>query len=67
VPPAPIVLIGTEFWSGLIGWIREQLLTLGLIAPKDLDLLVVTDDLDEVMTYINKCCVLPRAEPALPQ
>ena len=67
VPPAPIVLIGTSFWSGLIDWIGEHLMEMGLIGPKDLNLLVLTDDLDEVMGYINQCCVLPRAEPALPQ
>jgi hypothetical protein len=67
VPPAPIVLIGTSFWSGLIEWIGDQLMEMGLIGPKDLNLLVLTDDLDEVMGYINQCCVLPRAEPALPQ
>jgi uncharacterized protein (TIGR00730 family) len=65
--PAPIVLIGTSFWSGLLDWIGEQLMEMGLIGPKDLNLLVLTDDLDEVMGYINQCCVLPRAEPALPQ
>src|SRR3546814_8740485 len=44
VPPAPIVLIGTEFWSGLIDWIKVQLLKQRLIGPHDLELITITDD-----------------------
>ena len=53
-PPAPIVLIGTEFWSGLIEWIKEQLISHAFIAPNDVNLITITDDLDEVMCIINK-------------
>lgn len=53
-PPAPIVLIGTEFWSGLIEWIKEQLISHAFIAPNDVNLITITDDLDEVMCLINK-------------
>ncbi|MCX5591343.1 TIGR00730 family Rossman fold protein [Alcaligenes endophyticus] len=67
IPPAPIVLIGTKFWSGLINWIRDQLQTQGLIGPHDLDLLILTDDLDIVMHHIHECCVIPSSEPVLPQ
>lgn len=67
IPPAPIVLIGTAFWTGLISWIEDQLQGHALIGPRDLDLLILTDDLDVVMHHIHECCVLPRAEPVLPQ
>lgn len=67
VPPAPIVLIGTQFWGGLIQWIREQLQNRGLIGPSDLDLITLTDDLDVVMHHIHECCVIPRSEPVMPQ
>lgn len=71
VPSAPIVLVGVSFWSGLIDWIKSQLVTLGLIAPNDLNLFIVTDDVDEVMAHINKYCVECAARsdtaPALPE
>ena len=35
----PIVLVGTEFWGGLIDWIKETMLGVGNISPKDLDLI----------------------------
>lgn len=53
-PPAPIVLVGTAFWSGLTQWIKEQLVSHAFIAPNDVNLITVTDDLDEVMCIINK-------------
>src|SRR3546814_19999452 len=56
VPPAPIVLIGTEFWSGLIDWIKVQLLKQRLIGPHDLELITINDDLDVVMQDIEELC-----------
>ena len=40
----PVVLVGTEYFAGLIDWIRLKLLGEGMIAPADLDLIQVTDD-----------------------
>ncbi len=50
----PVVLMGVEFWSGMEDWIRHTLLEAhGNISEKDLDLFLVTDDIDEVIEYIN--------------
>ncbi|AJK68525.1 LOG family protein [Corynebacterium marinum] len=48
----PIVLIGTEFWGGLVDWIKERLVTDGMISPEDLDLFLVTDSVDEAVAHI---------------
>ena len=48
----PIVLMGTEFWSGLVSWIEEQLLGRGLISPGDEKLFLVTDSVDEAVAHI---------------
>jgi uncharacterized protein (TIGR00730 family) len=45
----PIVLIGTAYWTGLLGWLREVALTDGKINESDLDMLVLTDDVDEAV------------------
>ncbi|GAA3129452.1 TIGR00730 family Rossman fold protein [Planomonospora alba] len=45
----PVVLVGTEFWSGLLDWIRTTLVSTGKISPADVDLIQVTDDPDEVV------------------
>lgn len=50
----PIILYGVEFWTGLIDWIKETMLDKhSTISPKDLDLMTLTDDIEEVINEIN--------------
>jgi uncharacterized protein (TIGR00730 family) len=49
----PVVLVGTEWWSGLIGWARERLAAEAMISPSDLDLMRCTDDPAEVVAIIE--------------
>ena len=48
----PIVLVGSSYWSGLADWIRSTVLAEGKVAPADLEMFRVTDDLDEVVTVM---------------
>jgi uncharacterized protein (TIGR00730 family) len=48
----PIVLVGSEYWCGLIDWLRDTAAAQGMISPGDLDLLHVTDDLDLVVETV---------------
>ena len=54
IKPFPIVLVGSEFWGGLVDWLKEKLLGHGNISKKDLDLFVVLDDADEVVNYLKE-------------
>ncbi len=50
----PIILVGTEFWQGLLGWIKSTLLeSFGTISEKDLDLVHLVDTPDEVIEILN--------------
>ena len=49
----PIVLIGTEYWSGLLTWLRETVLAAGNVAQADLDMLSLTDDVSEAVAIIK--------------
>jgi len=50
----PIILVGSEFWGGLVDWIRATLLEANNnIGPNDLDLLQVVDHEDEVVEILN--------------
>jgi uncharacterized protein (TIGR00730 family) len=49
----PVVLVGSEFWSGLLGWMESTLLPEGMISPRDIESLKVTDDPDEVVQIIQ--------------
>ncbi|WP_344883904.1 TIGR00730 family Rossman fold protein [Nonomuraea antimicrobica] len=48
----PVVLMGSEFWGGLTEWIKGTLLGTGKIASQDLDLITITDDVDEAVRII---------------
>jgi uncharacterized protein (TIGR00730 family) len=50
----PIVMVGKEYWSGLISWIGETMLEQHHnIDPEDLDLFTVVDEADEAVAHIN--------------
>lgn len=49
----PIILVGTEFWQGLIDWIKTTLLDVKNISPKDLDLIHLVDTEDEVIDILD--------------
>ena len=57
IKPFPIILVGSSFWSGLVDWLREQLLGSGKIAEDDLGLFEIMDDVNEVVSYIRKTVV----------
>ena len=48
----PVILFGTQYWSGLLDWMRVELLTRRMISPEDLDLVVVTDDIDHAVAVV---------------
>src|SRR5215207_3475765 len=48
----PVVLMGTDYWGGLLDWMRETMQADGKIGPTDLDLVCVTDDVDVAVRYI---------------
>lgn len=49
----PIVLVGTEFWGGMIDWIKKSLLGDGKISSKDLNLFHLVETSDEALKIIN--------------
>jgi uncharacterized protein (TIGR00730 family) len=48
----PVVLVGTEYWSGLLDWVRGTLIPDQAVSAADLGLLQVTDDPDEVVRIL---------------
>ena len=54
IKPLPVILFGTQYWSGLMDWIRAQLLGNELISPQDLDIIPITDDPEEIVTIAKR-------------
>ncbi len=50
----PIILVGTEFWGGLLDWIQKTLLAEGNINKEDLKLFRVVDTADEAIEHLNR-------------
>ena len=67
----PIVLFGTEYWTGLLDWIRKVVLGRGAISPEDMDLMTLTDDPEEAAAMATKPLPIgvdePREDPGEPE
>jgi hypothetical protein len=50
----PIVLVGRDFWSGLLDWIKKTLIAEGNISEEDLNLFRIVDIADEAIDHLNK-------------
>ncbi len=51
----PVVLFGTDYWSGLLSWMRERLAREKKIALEDLDLLFLTDSPADAVAHVVDC------------
>jgi uncharacterized protein (TIGR00730 family) len=49
----PIVLVGSEYWGGLLDWLRKEAVAMGAISADDMDLFQVTDDMDEACRMLT--------------
>lgn len=56
----PVVLLGTSYWSGLIDWLRSTMLEYGNINEVDLDLVTLTDDVDEAVRIVVEAQLAPQ-------
>ncbi|MFI6229315.1 TIGR00730 family Rossman fold protein [Micromonospora echinospora] len=48
----PVVLMGTDYWRGLLDWLRDTMAADGKIGPVDLELICLTDDVDAAVRHI---------------
>lgn len=51
-PRIPLILVGGEFWAGLIDWLRQRLVADGMINPEDMDLIQIIDEPERVVAAI---------------
>jgi len=54
----PVVLMGSDYWRGLISWLRRTLLKEGMICREDLGLVQIIDDPDEAVKHIQKFVIV---------
>ncbi|KAA0258055.1 TIGR00730 family Rossman fold protein [Deferribacter autotrophicus] len=51
--PFPLILMDSDYWSGLLDWIKNRVLVEGFVSEKDIDLIQVKDDVHEVVDTIK--------------
>jgi uncharacterized protein (TIGR00730 family) len=49
----PIILVGSEFWNGLIGWLEQAVLSKKMINQEDLNLIKIMDDESSIVNYVK--------------
>jgi uncharacterized protein (TIGR00730 family) len=67
----PVVLFGTEYWTGLLDWMRKVVLGRKAISPEDMDLMTLTDDPEEAAAMATRPLPVgvdePREDPGDPE
>jgi uncharacterized protein (TIGR00730 family) len=58
IKPFPVILVGGDYWNGLLDWIRSRLLDGGMISPGDMDIVRVIDEPDEIVGVVKKIVII---------
>jgi len=58
IKPFPVILVGKDYWGGMLKWVRSVLLPSGYISAEDLDLVDVLDDPDEIVHTIKRYVIV---------
>ena len=58
IKPFPVILVGSEYWSGLIEWIKLRLIEEKRISQDDLDILQVMDEPEEIVRAVKKVIII---------
>ncbi len=53
IPCFPVVLFGSDYWSGFLSWLRKSVYTAKCISPEDMKIFRVTDDPKEVVRIVK--------------
>ena len=58
IKPFPVILVGSDYWSGLLEWITARLRDTKMICAKDIDIVQVIDDPEQVVATVKKFVIL---------
>ncbi|OGP90999.1 MAG: Rossman fold protein, TIGR00730 family [Deltaproteobacteria bacterium RBG_16_48_10] len=58
IKPFPVILVGSNYWKGLLDWMKEVVLKEGKTSPSDLEILQVIDEPSEILRAIKKTIIL---------
>jgi uncharacterized protein (TIGR00730 family) len=58
IKPFPVILVGSEYWKGLLDWMRNVVLKEGKLSASDLEIFQVIDEPSEIVKAIKKTVIL---------
>jgi uncharacterized protein (TIGR00730 family) len=58
IRPFPVILAGSDYWKGLLDWIRAVVLKAEKISPEDLDIIQIIDEPEEIVKTIKKTIIV---------
>jgi uncharacterized protein (TIGR00730 family) len=59
----PVVMVGKDYWGGMVDWIKHRMVEEGTISESDLDLFVLTDSVDEVIKIVSDFYLRNKLKP----
>lgn len=54
----PLILMGSDYWSGLLDWLKNSMLEKDMISPSDMEMIQVIDEPEEVVRHIKKYVIV---------
>jgi uncharacterized protein (TIGR00730 family) len=58
VRPFPIILVGSDYWTGLFEWVKSTLLESKMVGPADLDIIRIMDDPEEIVKSVQRVLIV---------
>ena len=58
IKPLPVILVGADYWSGLLEWIKTHLLENKFISKENLDIFQIIDDPEEIVKTVKKIVII---------
>ncbi|MBP7232983.1 MAG: TIGR00730 family Rossman fold protein [Syntrophaceae bacterium] len=54
----PVILMGRDYWQGLLDWLKNTMLQNGMILPSDIEMIQMIDDPEDVVKHIKKYVII---------
>jgi len=58
IKPFPVILVGKDYWAGMIDWIKSTMLENKTISPEDLDIIRILDEPEEIVNAVSKVVIV---------
>ncbi len=58
IRPFPIILVGSDFWGGLLDWIKDRMLSVKNISKKDIDIIQILDEPEDIVDTVQKILIV---------